>query len=311
MDGILVIDKPAGPTSHDVVQQVRNLLHQKKVGHTGTLDPVATGVLPLVVGRATKVARYLTGGDKTYLATVRLGVTTDTLDSAGEVLEERPVEVGDAQVREAIAGFVGEIDQLPPMYSAKKVDGKRLYELARKGVEVERETKRVTIYRIDIKACELPDVTIEVACSAGTYLRALAFDVGAKLGCGGYLKELRRVAAGPFTIADAVTLAALEDNPRDAQDRLVEVSRALSNFPRIDVPNDIGKMIASGYQLTVADLRNLDVPDLEAEDLVTLWLDSGAFLAVARALIATADLGGQRREKRAIKTERVLADMRR
>jgi tRNA pseudouridine55 synthase len=182
MDGILVIDKPAGPTSHDVVQQVRTLLRQKKVGHTGTLDPVATGVLPLVIGRATKVARYLTGGDKTYVATVRLGVATDTLDSAGEVLEERPVEADESTVRETIAGFVGEIEQLPPMYSAKKVDGKRLYELARKGVEVERETKRVTVHRIDVKACNLPDVTIEVACSAGTYLRALALDIGEELG---------------------------------------------------------------------------------------------------------------------------------
>ena len=307
MHGVLVIDKAAGPTSHDVVAAVRKLLREKKVGHTGTLDPAATGVLPLVVGKATKVARYLTGSDKTYRATVRLGINTDTLDSEGTVLRERPVEATEAQVREVITSFVGPIEQLPPMYSAKKIDGKRLYELARKGVEIEREPKAVTVHGITIETVALPDITIEVHCSAGTYLRVLAEDIGEKLGCGGYLFELRRTAAGPFNIDEAITLDEVADNPEGARDRILPIAQALSGLPRINVPVSIGQMIASGHQLNVADLRTLDIPDFQKDEPITLGLDSGQVIAVARSLIASDELPTCRRDRRALKTERVFA----
>jgi tRNA pseudouridine55 synthase len=311
VDGILVIDKAAGPTSHDVVDQVRALLKQKKVGHTGTLDPMATGVLPLVLGKATKIARYLTGGDKVYHATFRLGVVTDTLDAAGEVVKEAPVDTDEAAVREALARFVGDIQQIPPMYSAKKMDGKRLYELARQGVEVEREPKDVTVHAIELLDLSLPDITVEVRCSAGTYVRVLAQDVGEALGCGGHLLRLRRTAAGPFDSEDAVTIETLERDLTDAGRHILPIARGLRDAPSLHVPNHLAMRVASGHQLTVADLKTLDVPDLARGQLVALWLDNGNLLAVARSELASAELGACRREQRAIKTERVLARPRR
>lgn len=306
MNGVLVIDKEAGPTSHDVVSSVRKLLNQKKVGHTGTLDPAATGVLPLVIGKATKLARYLTGSDKVYFATIRLGVNTDTLDSEGQVIRERPVEVEEAQVRDVVMSFLGEIDQLPPMYSAKKIDGKHLYELARKGLEVEREPKRITVREIEIASLALPEVTVQVRCSAGTYLRVLAEDVGEKLGCGGYLLRLRRIAAGPFTVDDAVTLEAIAEDTGLAYERLVPMNRALSGLPSIRMPTSIGQQVISGHQLSVGDLRTLDIPEFDHEQAIALQLDDGELVAVARALVASVDLPTCRRDRRALKTERVL-----
>lgn len=311
MDGILVIDKPVGPTSHDVVAEVRRLLDERTVGHTGTLDPMATGVLPLVLGHASKIARYLSGGDKTYRATLRLGVETTTLDAEGEVTSARPVVATRAEVEAALATFVGAITQLPPMYSAKKVDGKRLYELARKGVEVEREPKSVTIHRITLVDYVLPDVTVDVHCSAGTYVRVLAKDLGDRLGCGGHLKQLRRVQAGPFSIDAAVSLEVLRKDPTVAAARLLSESQAMLHMPRIQVPLHVGKLVAAGHQLTVGDLKSLDVPRFAPEVAVALWLDSGELLAVARTLLASDELEAARRERRALKTERVLFDTRR
>lgn len=307
MDGILVIDKPVGPTSHDVVSSVRKILKEKKVGHTGTLDPAATGVLPLVLGNATKIARYLSGGDKRYLAVVRLGVTTDTLDAEGKILEERPVSVSEAQVREAVQRFAGEIDQVPPMFSAKKIDGQRLYELARQGVEVEREPKKVTVHSIDVVSIALPQVTIDVHCSAGTYVRVLAADIGEVLGTGAHLESLRRTEAGPFSLDDAVSLEALADHPELAEERLLPMARALSNLPSIAVPPGVAKLVRSGYQLSVADLRTLDTPEFASEDVIVLLGDDGELIAVARTLLPSAELASSRRDRRALKTERVLS----
>jgi tRNA pseudouridine55 synthase len=306
MDGILVIDKPVGPTSHDVVDVVRRILRQQKVGHTGTLDPVATGVLPLVVGQATKIARYLTGGDKTYVATFRLGQSTDTLDAEGTVLAEHPVTTDEPTLRQVLASFVGTIEQIPPMYSAKKVDGKRLYELARQGVEVEREAKKVTLHSIEVESVALPDVTVTVRCSAGTYVRVLAHDLGERLGCGAHLQKLRRVAAGPFTIDDAVALDRLEQEPALAKDRLLPLARGLSDAPRIALPRHLAKAVASGHQLSAGDLKNVDVPSYAFDQVVVLWHDSGELLAVTRALFPSAELPASRHDRRALKTERVL-----
>jgi len=306
MDGILIIDKPAGPTSHDVVARVRKVLKEKKVGHTGTLDPAATGVLPLVLGSATKVSRYLTGGQKTYRARVRLGITTTTLDAEGEVTGEQPVTVSEAEVRAAAQRFVGEIDQIPPMYSAKKVDGTRLYKLARQGVEIEREAKRVTIFSLDILEVALPEVSLDVRCSAGTYVRVLARDLGERLGCGGHLQALRRLGAGPFTIDEAMTLQQVIDEPESVRARLLPIDRALGMLPRIAVPADIGRMVRDGYQLAVGDLRTLDTPSFALDEALMLTLDSGELVAIVRSLVPSTALEGNRRDERALVTERVF-----
>ena len=306
LDGILVIDKPQGPTSHDVVAAVRKALHIKKVGHTGTLDPMATGVLPLVLGRATKLARYATGADKTYRAVVRLGVTTRTLDADGEVVEQKPVDCTAAQAEAALRRFLGTIEQLPPMYSAKKVDGQKLYRLARKGIEVHRDKKVVHIRQIEAVSFAAPDLCFDVSCSAGTYVRVLAQDIGEVLGCGGHLLSLSRLRAGPFALGDAIALASLIEDPELARTRLLPLSRVLESLPQLLVPGEVARRIATGYQLSVADLRALDLPDFGIDDALALSLDHGPVVAIARAQLARADVSLARRDRPGLRTERVL-----
>ena len=207
MDGVIVINKPTGQTSHNLVGFTRRLLNIKKVGHTGTLDPDASGVLPVCIGRGTKAADMLTASDKAYRAQFILGMTTDTLDASGEILTEQPVNVTKEQIEDVIKGFIGEIFQIPPMFSAIKKDGKKLYELAREGITIEREKRKVTIF--DIKICELDmqnyAITIEVFCSKGTYIRTLCEDIGMKLGCGAYMNTLVRIKSANFTLEESYT----------------------------------------------------------------------------------------------------------
>lgn len=307
MDGVLVIDKPLGPTSHDIVAKVRRALKIDKVGHTGTLDPMASGVLPLVLGKGTKLARYLSGSTKTYQATICLGVTTETLDAEGEVVQRRDVDVTQADIDRVLEQFRGEISQVPPMYSAKKIDGQKLYQLARKGVEIAREAKQVTVLHLHCGGYQAPELHFEVACTAGTYVRVLAQDIGEALGCGAYLKALRRTQAGPFSLSQSITLDAALEDPAAALTHVVPLSCALSELPRIDVPADIARMIALGHQLSVADLRVLDTPDFGLDEALTLGLDGGEVIAVARAQMGSDELPRSRRDRRALKTERVLS----
>lgn len=307
MNGVLIVDKSAGPTSHDVVDAIRKVLRMKKVGHTGTLDPAATGVLPIVLGKATKLSRYLTGCDKSYRGVIRLGVTTDTLDAVGEVLEERPVEVTREQVEAVLNQFRGDIKQVPPMYSAKKIDGKKLYELARQGVEIEREAKDVRINELELIEFDGTNITVDVSCTSGTYIRVLALDVGEALGCGAHLGALRRTQVGKFDLSRAITIDDLADAPEKADALVVSMGEALELLPVIEVPVDIGAMIRNGYQLTVADLRTVDLPEFKLDDALMLRTLKGDLIGVARSLFASEELGTVRREKQALKTERVLA----
>ena len=212
-NGILIIDKPAGWTSMDVCAKIRGILHEKRVGHGGTLDPMATGVLPVFVGRATRAVEFADKGDKEYLAGLRLGLVTNTQDTSGETLEEREVSVTEEALEAALARFRGDILQVPPMYSAVKINGQKLYELARKGREVERKPRPVTIHALELlgwpEAGE--DFRLRVRCSKGTYVRTLCHDIGQVLGCGGAMSSLRRTMAAGFTLADAVTLDQVQE----------------------------------------------------------------------------------------------------
>jgi tRNA pseudouridine55 synthase len=238
MDGLLIIDKPEGITSHDVVARVRRILKTKRVGHTGTLDPFATGVMVILIGKATRLAQFLDKDVKEYEATVRLGFETDTGDRTGSPKSQvpSPKSCAIAEIESTLQEFVGEIEQIPPMYSAKKIEGKKLYELARQGKEVERKPAKIRIDRLELipgpENKEQNDLGLRVVCSAGTYIRTLAEDIGRKLGTGAHLEELRRKRSGRFDISQSTTLDALEklDDPKSL---LIPIEQAVSNLPEI------------------------------------------------------------------------------
>ena len=227
INGVINIYKIKGFTSHDVVAKLRGIMRQKKIGHTGTLDPDATGVLPVCLGSATKLCDMLTDKEKEYIAKVQLGVTTDTQDMTGTVLSEKQVNVTEKMVTEALQSFVGNYEQVPPMYSALKVNGKKLYELAREGKEVERKARPVTIHYIEILEMALPQFTMKVGCSKGTYIRTLCHDLGEKLGCGAAMAALERTKSGQFTVDTAVSLAELEEMLNQEGSHREEVIRSL------------------------------------------------------------------------------------
>ena len=248
MDGIINVYKEAGFTSHDVVAKLRGICRQKKIGHTGTLDPQATGVLPVCLGSATRACEMLTDRTKEYVAELLLGQITDTQDTTGTVLEEREVAVDEAQVREVIESFVGGYDQIPPMYSALKVNGKKLYELARAGKEVERQARHVDLPAIEILEIRLPVVKFRVECSKGTYIRSLCADIGGKLGCGGTMQSLVRTRVGEFRLADALTLAQLQEL-RDTdrlEEALLPTDRIFADFNAVHVGEKWRKLIDNG-----------------------------------------------------------------
>jgi len=229
LEGVLLVDKPQGLTSHDVVARLRRKLKIKKIGHAGTLDPMATGLLIMLVGRATKVSQYLMSLDKAYAGTVRLGVATDSHDADGEVLEEKPVpELDRAAFEEALRTFLGDQYQTPPMFSAKKHQGVPLYKMARKGKEIEREPRFIRISRLECTRFEAPQADIALTCSKGTYVRTIAHDLGEKLGCGAHLCALRRTAIDRFTVDEASTLDAIEEMTLpEIRRRLIPVYQAV------------------------------------------------------------------------------------
>lgn len=248
LNGIIIIHKEAGFTSHDVVAKMRGICRQKKIGHTGTLDPQATGVLPVCLGSGTKLCDMLTDKDKEYVAELLLGIETDTQDTTGQVLRESPVEVSEEEVRQAIMSFRGVYHQIPPMYSALKVDGKKLYELARAGKEVERKAREVYLHEIEILELELPVVKLRVTCSKGTYIRTLCADIGSKLGCGGTMKSLQRTRVGSFRLEKAVTLdqlEALRDEGR-LEELLFPVDSAFAGCPRLHVRLEFSRLVDNG-----------------------------------------------------------------
>ena len=278
MDGILVVDKPQGVTSHDVVRQVRRLCRQRQVGHAGTLDPMATGILLVGVGQGTRIIQFLMDGRKTYRATLKLGESTDTQDAEGSLLESRPwsgVTV-DALLR-VCADLTGTILQVPPMYSALKKDGVPLYKLARQGIEVEREAREITIHRIDIESIELPLVTLSVECSKGTYIRTLAHDLGETLGCGAHLTALRRTHSGCFDETEAISLEDYRERPETLP--LRSLLQSLNDFMALNIDEAATGRLRNGIPPTHSEISGDTLPE-EGERV--LLLDHGDLRAVAR-----------------------------
>ena len=279
MNGFLVVDKPQGVTSFDVVRTVRRALKVRRVGHCGTLDPMATGVLPVAIGEATRLVEFVMDGEKIYRGTLKLGETTDTQDAEGTILSCSAIDAIDrAQIEVAIATLLGPIQQLPPMYSALKRDGVPLYELARKGVEVERALRSIEIYRFELCSLDLPFVTFEVTCSKGTYVRTLAHDLGARLGCGAHLTALRRLKSGAFSEGDAISLDRLRSDPESVQ--LLPVSAALAALPVLDLSTEALHRLKNGVPPQQSEVSTIH-PFPTAGSLVTLCRDR-QLVAVAR-----------------------------
>lgn len=279
MHGILVVNKPGGISSFDVVRQVRRVFQTRKVGHGGTLDPLATGVLPVAVGHGTRLLEFLMEGSKRYKATMRLGVVTDTQDCQGVVLEEHPWEaVTLEQLTSVLEAAVGEIDQLPPMYSALKHQGQPLYKLARKGIEIERQPRRVKIHSLQLVEARLPEVTFEVACSKGTYVRTLIHDFGVALGCGAHMTALQRLATEPFRIDQAVDYAELV--PGELPQRgWFTMLQAVAHLPQVKAGEQALQLLKNGVppRLDQVSLEPLPAP----EQLVAIE-GEGELLALAR-----------------------------
>ena len=272
MNGILNVYKEPGFTSHDVVAKLRGICKQKKIGHTGTLDPEASGVLPVCLGNATKLCDLLTDKDKEYRAVLLLGVETDTQDTTGQILAEKEVNAGEEDVRSAILSFVGPYDQIPPMYSALKVNGKKLYELARAGIEVERKPRRVVINSLRVNDINLEDdiktVTITVDCSKGTYIRTLCDDIGKKLGCGACMMSLKRTRVGDFIIDDTLTLnqiAALTLKG-DIEQYIVSIDKMFSGYRKVVVSAGYNKLLYNGNKLPLEAVQDQNSEFLDMEE---------------------------------------------
>ncbi len=250
-NGIINVYKEKGFTSFDVVAKLRGILKTKKIGHTGTLDPDAEGVLPVCIGKATKVCDLLTDKDKVYEAVLLLGRTTDTQDTSGEILQEYPVTVTEAQVREAIGSFVGEYAQIPPMYSALKVNGKKLYELARAGVEVERKARNVQIFSIEILEVDLPRVRMSVHCSKGTYIRTLCHDIGQMLGCGGCMEQLLRTKVAGFLLKDSLKLNEIDRLTGEGmiEEHIISVDALFEDCPKAVVKPEFSIVVHNGNRV--------------------------------------------------------------
>ena len=275
--GIIVIRKEKGFTSHDVVAKLRGILHMKKIGHTGTLDPDAVGVLPVALGKGTKLVDLITDKEKTYEAVLYLGITTDTQDMSGTVLEEKPVNATEEQVRETIAGFVGEQLQIPPMYSALKINGKKLYELAREGKTVERKARPVCFYQIEVLDIQLPVVQIRVTCSKGTYIRTLCHDIGQKLGCGGCMEQLLRTRVGRFSLEESHTLSEVEQAVSEGTvcKWIYPVENVLAEYPKIQADSYGDRLLQNGNPLS----ENL-VDEQHKEGWVRMYASNGNFTGI-------------------------------
>jgi tRNA pseudouridine55 synthase len=277
VSGVLLLDKPAGPSSNQVLQQAKRLYSAAKAGHTGSLDPIATGLLPVCFGEATKFSHYLLESDETYIASIRLGITTTTADSEGKVVHRSKVSVLPGRVEQVLAGFCGKVSQMPPMYSALKYQGKAFYEYARAGIEIERTCRDVTVYSIELNEFADEILEITVACSKGTYIRTLSEDIGAALGCGGHLVGLRRVASGNFAISSAYSLERLEQMSLEQRDAcLLPVDCLMTSLASIKFDEECVCRLRKG--------QPVQNPESVSEGMLRLYGPNGWFFGVGEVM---------------------------
>ncbi|MFT4413608.1 tRNA pseudouridine(55) synthase TruB [Fredinandcohnia humi] len=286
MDGILLLNKPKGMTSHDCVFKVRKLLKMKKVGHTGTLDPDVSGVLPICLGRATKIVEFITAANKTYVGEVTIGYSTTTEDASGEKVEEKKVDriITKEEVLKVLESLTGEINQTPPMYSAVKVNGKRLYEYARKGIEVERPSRKVVIYELKLLNNEIVQAEgtvsfrFEVTCSKGTYVRTLAVQIGEELGYPAHMSDLKRTSSGNFNIQQCFTLQEIEEKVQNntIEEHLLTIEDALTHLPKIIINDKVAEKVKNGAVMSLPE----EMTHLDAKEPVTIQTNNGEILAI-------------------------------
>lgn len=274
MNGIILIDKPQDWTSHDVVAKLRGILHERRIGHSGTLDPLATGLLVVFVGRATRAIEFAEADSKEYIAGLRLGLSTDTQDISGNVIAECSDLPDEGAVRRAVNSFIGDIEQIPPMYSAIKIGGKKLYELARKGQSVERAPRKITVSSIEIIGREGGDYLLKIACSKGTYVRTLCNDIGASLGCGACMSSLRRISAGAFSVESAHSIDEVENAANEGQlvDIMLPVDTLFSALPELKVPESTANRLKTGNIIKIS----------AADGDYRVYSDSAEFLLVGK-----------------------------
>ncbi len=287
INGVFLLDKPLGFSSNQVLKKIQWLFNAKKAGHTGTLDPMASGLLPICLGEATKFSHHLLNANKTYIATIQLGMTTTTGDQEGEVVSEKEVILNEVQLKETLQKFMGDITQIPPMYSALKFEGKSLYEYARKGIEIERKSRQITIHDIKLMKIEASKMTVEVFCSKGTYIRTLAEDIGQALGCGAYLKTLKRTQTGNFQVANALSIEALETMAMSSREKvLLPIDTLLKGLSSIELTFTEIEAIKKGQSI---DFNGKNLNELR------LYSSSGQFVGVGQP-----DLQGRLLPKRLI-----------
>lgn len=275
MDGVININKPIGITSFDVVRKLKKIYGTNKIGHTGTLDPLACGVLPVCIGKATKIVDYIMSEKKVYKAKLRLGIETDTYDREGKIVSEAAVDLTEADVTAVINSFVGEIEQEPPMYSALKVNGQRLYDLARKGITVEREKRKINIYSIEINNISLPEIDFTVTCSKGTYIRSLCYDIGKRLEVGGTMWALERIQTGSFSIQDSITLEELESchNPNEF---LISIESALRSFEEVSFQESFRKLLLNGVKINNIHI----IKNIKMDEICRVYIGKSDFIGL-------------------------------
>ncbi len=302
MNGVIVVDKPKGFTSNKILGRVKKILNIKKAGHTGTLDPFATGVLPICLNEATKLIPYFNEEYKEYIGLITLGIETDTLDETGNIINNKTVgKIEESDILTCLYSFKGSISQIPPMYSALKVNGVRLYNMARKGEVVERKPREIYIDKIELLSFESPYIEFYVRCTKGTYIRSLASDIGAKIGCGGSLKELKRVSSGQFSIDDSFNLDDIEENKY----KIKSINELLKEYKNINVDDDLEKIIRNGKKLIKKYFEHLFIPDLKIKEKFVIK-NGNRSIAILEALKSTIEIKDINNSETIFKILRVL-----